>query len=65
MAESIALNLKKDMMVVLTGNGHIVHKFGIPDRDINRTNVPFRTIYPVSAGSSAELSFADYIWVAP
>jgi len=65
MAESIALNLKKDMMVVLTGNGHIVHKFGIPDRAFNRTNVPFRTIYPVSAGRSAELSFADYIWVTP
>ena len=28
-----------------------------------RTRVAFRTIYLASAGSQAELSYADYIWV--
>jgi uncharacterized iron-regulated protein len=32
MAESVALNLEDDQMIVRTGNGHIIRKFGIPDR---------------------------------
>lgn len=64
MAESIALYLKKgSMMVVLVGNGHIIRKFGIPDRAFDRTGADFRTLLLAPAGSKAELSFADYIWV--
>jgi uncharacterized iron-regulated protein len=63
MAESVAINLKDDQMIVLTGNGHIIRKFGIPDRAFNRTGSSFRTIMLIPAGSEAELSFADYIWV--
>ena len=65
MAESVALNLEDDVMVVLSGNGHIIHKFGIPDRAFSRTGTPFRTIMLTPAGSEAELSCADYIWVTP
>ncbi len=66
MAESIALYLKKaSMIVVLVGNGHIIRKFGIPDRAFDRTRAAFRTILLAPAGSKARLSFADYIWVTP
>ena len=63
MAESISQNLKGNPIIVLVGNGHIVHKFGIPDRAFRRTGASFKTIFLVPAGSEAELSFADYIWV--
>ncbi len=63
MAESVALYLKEGKMVVLTGNGHIIRKFGIPDRAFRLTGAPFITIYSAPAGSSAELSYADYIWI--
>ncbi len=63
MAEAIADNLGKDVMIVLAGNGHIVHKFGIPDRTYALTKAAFKTIYLASAGSAAELSYADYVWV--
>ena len=65
MAASIALNLKDDIMIVLTGNGHIVRKFGIPDRAFRRTGAEFRTIYPATAGGEVESDYADYIWVTP
>ncbi|MCD6449691.1 MAG: ChaN family lipoprotein [Thermotogaceae bacterium] len=66
MAESIALYLKKaSMMMVLVGNGHIIRKFGIPDRAFSRNGAAFRTILLAPTGSRAELSFADYIWVTP
>ena len=53
------------MMVVLVGNGHIIRKFGIPDRAFDRTGACFRTLLLAPAGSKAKLSFADYIWVTP
>jgi uncharacterized iron-regulated protein len=65
MAETIAHHLGSDGMIVLAGNGHIIHKFGIPDRVYSRTKADFRTIYLASAGSQAELSYADYVWVTP
>jgi uncharacterized iron-regulated protein len=65
MAESIALNLKDDTMVVLVGNGHIRFKYGIPDRTFRRTGVSFRTIYLAEVGEEVELELADYIWVTP
>ncbi len=65
MAESIARHLSDKQMVVLAGNGHIINKFGIPDRAYRRTNVPFRTLYLVPVGGKAEFSYADYIWITP
>ncbi len=65
MAQSIARGIKNDKMVVLSGNGHIISKFGIPDRVFSRIMEPFRTIYPARPGSEVKLSYADYIWATP
>ena len=50
---------------MVMGNGHIIHKFGVPDRAHQRTGVSFRTVYLSAAGESAELAFGDYIWITP
>ena len=63
MAEAVVRHLGNSLMVVLAGNGHIVEKFGIPDRVSRRLPVPVKTIYPVSAGATVELSYADFIIV--
>ncbi len=65
MAETIAEQVEETPMVVLVGNGHITHKFGIPDRAFGRTNAEFRTIYLTQAGGEADRTYADYIWVTP
>ena len=63
MAQTIACGIKNDKMVVLSGNGHIIYKFGIPDRVFSRIKEPFKTIFPARSGTEAKLSYADYIWV--
>jgi len=63
MAESIAMHLGADRMVVLAGNGHIQFKYGIPERAFKRNSVPYRTIYTMAAGEELDLSIADYIWI--
>jgi uncharacterized iron-regulated protein len=63
MAESIASNLGNKKIVVLTGNGHIQYKYGIPDRTFRRTGASFRTIYLASVGEEVELGVADYILI--
>lgn len=65
MAEAIADHLGDAVMIVLAGNGHIVYKFGIPQRAFNRNQATFKTVYLASAGDEVDLSFADYIWVTP
>jgi uncharacterized iron-regulated protein len=65
MAQSISRNIKNDKMVILAGEGHIIYKFGVPDRTFSRIKLPFKTILPVRSGSQAELSYADYLWVTP
>ena len=65
MAEAIANNLNGGTMVVLAGDGHIIHKFGIPNRAFARNGKAFRTVYLAEAGSEVELSDGDYIWVTP
>ncbi len=65
MAQTIADNLKESIMVVIAGNGHIVRKFGIPDRAYSRTKTPFRTIYLATPQSHVTLADADFIWVSP
>jgi uncharacterized iron-regulated protein len=65
MAQAIADNLEENIMVVIAGNGHIVRKFGIPNRAYSRTNTPFRTIYLATPHSRVTLADADFIWVSP
>jgi uncharacterized iron-regulated protein len=65
MAASIARNLDDRKMVVVIGNGHIVRKFGVPDRAYKRTGAEFRTIYLAPAGREVQSDIADYIWVTP
>ena len=65
MAESIARKLGQNPMVVVIGNGHIQHKYGVPNRAYGRNPVPFRTVYLASVGSEVDLEVADYIWVTP
>jgi uncharacterized iron-regulated protein len=65
MAQSIARGIKNKKMVVLSGNGHIIRKFGIPDRAFSRIKEPFKTIFLARSGTEAKLSYADYIWVTP
>ncbi len=65
MAESIFQHIGNSVMLVITGNGHLVRKFGIPDRVFKRSKLPFRTILPYPTGRQAELKAADYIWVSP
>jgi len=64
MAESITKHIGNSVMLVITGNGHLVEKFGIPDRVFKRTKLPFKTILPYSTGRQTELKAADYIWVS-
>ncbi|BBO75030.1 hypothetical protein DSCW_24470 [Desulfosarcina widdelii] len=65
MAAKVDEYLGAGKIVVLAGNGHIIRKFGIPDRAFARTRAPFATIYLAAVGSEAEPSWADYIWVTP
>jgi uncharacterized iron-regulated protein len=65
MAEAVANNLGSGKMVVLAGNGHIIRKFGIPDRAFARSHASFKTIYLAPVGGEAQLSWADYLWVTP
>ena len=65
MAESIAREWHGPCLVALMGNGHIIHKFGVPERAHKRTGVSFRTVYLSAANGSAELSYGDYIWITP
>ena len=63
MAEAIARNLTQRKLIVLTGNGHIINKFGIPNRAFSRTHAPFKTLCLAPVGSPVELSYGDYIWI--
>lgn len=62
MAEAVARHLLDRQMIVLVGNGHIIKKFGVPNRAFSRTKVPFRTVYPARIGRQVELADGDYIW---
>jgi uncharacterized iron-regulated protein len=63
MAQAVAANVKERPMVVIVGKGHIVGKFGIPDRAFRRTGAPFLTVVLARAGETVEWTDADYIWV--
>jgi len=65
MAEAISRALNNKRMVVITGNGHIAHKFGIPHRAFKRTRASFRSVMPLAVGTEVQRDVADYIWVTP
>lgn len=67
MAENIALYLKDNpgKMIVFSGNGHIINRFGIPDRVLRRIPVTMATIllYPLTDRLIINKNMADYIWL--
>jgi len=71
--ETMARNLSKyqkergERLVVFAGNGHITHKFGIPDRAIRRFPAALVTImpYPIGKKEAIEKETADYVWLTP
>ncbi len=65
MAKAIADNLDQATMVALVGNGHIVRKFGIPDRAFRRSKAPFRTVYLAAPQMTVSTADGDFIWITP
>ena len=67
MAENIAGYLKKNeqRLVVFAGNGHIVNRYGIPDRTLKRIPVTMATIvlYPLTGRETIKKETADYVWL--
>jgi len=67
MAESLAEYLRKNgnKLVAFMGNGHIINKFGVPDRTIERAPVSMVTIMPlpINKDITIEKETADYVWL--
>ncbi|MEE4354520.1 MAG: ChaN family lipoprotein [Desulfatiglans sp.] len=67
MAESIAQYLTKnrERVIVLSGNGHIINKYGIPDRTSRRTDVTLATVLlkPLTGHVTLKKRESDYIWL--
>lgn len=67
MARNIAGFMRKHNgnMIVFSGNGHIVRKFGIPGRTRRRLPVSVVTVmpYPLHERVSFESAMADYVWL--
>ena len=70
MAETIAQYLKsapvQEQLLVILGNGHILHGAGVPQRAQRRFEHSYRTILPVPARSPdrrIDPEIADYVWV--
>ncbi len=63
MAEAVADNLGDGCMAVALGNGHIVNRYGVPDRMAARTGLPYRTVLPDPGGDVVPgPAVGDYIW---
>jgi uncharacterized iron-regulated protein len=67
MAETIAEAIRKQgkKMIVFLGNGHIMDKFGVPDRTQKRIPGSFVTLvpYPLQETMTLEKGMADYVWL--
>lgn len=64
MAEAVVQAVDGCAMAVLVGNGHILKKFGVPNRVFRRNGLPYKTVYPVQMDAGdVERSFADYLWI--
>lgn len=57
----------KTRLVVIAGNGHLINKYGIPERTLKRVPVSAATLLPYPIHGKAELQkeIADYIWLTP
>jgi uncharacterized iron-regulated protein len=66
MAESIAAYVEESnrRVVVLSGNGHMVYGFGIPDRTARRSSASLTTVvlYPLGGSAGIPRELADYVW---
>ena len=66
MAYNLAEHLKsgEGRLIAFTGNGHIVNKFGIPDRTVRRVPASMVTVmpYPLNGKETIEQGIADYVW---
>ena len=66
MAENIASHMEGtgERIVVFSGNGHIIYKFGIPERTFKRTGTPFATLIlqPATDKAATDPESADFIW---
>jgi uncharacterized iron-regulated protein len=66
MASSLAEHLAsgKGRLIAFTGNGHIVNKFGIPDRTVRRVPASMVTVmpYPLNGQETIDRGAADYVW---
>lgn len=66
MAHNLAEHLAsgKGRVIVFTGNGHIVNKFGIPDRTVRRVPASLVTVmpYPLNGKETIDRAAADYVW---
>ncbi len=68
--ETMASNLAEHLasgrgkLIAFTGNGHIVNKFGIPDRTARRVPASMVTVmpYPLNGKETVDRASADYIW---
>lgn len=67
MAENIARWLMKSKrnLVVLTGNGHILNRYGIPDRASKRAGKEAAIVVPIHIRGLGQLrpDSADFVWV--
>jgi uncharacterized iron-regulated protein len=67
MARNIAdyMNVHHGKVIVFSGNGHIIRKFGIPDRTERRIPVSTVTImcYPLPETVTLKQGLADYVWL--
>jgi uncharacterized iron-regulated protein len=66
MAGNLAEHLAsgKGRLIAFTGNGHIVNKFGIPDRTVRRVPASMATVmpYPLNGKETVDRASADYVW---
>ena len=66
MASHLAEHLAsgKGRLIAFTGNGHIVNKFGIPDRTVRRVPASMVTVmpYPLNGQETIDRAAADFVW---
>jgi len=66
MASNLAEHLAsgKGRLIAFTGNGHIVNKFGIPDRTVRRVPASMVTVmpYPLNGKETVDRASADFVW---
>jgi uncharacterized iron-regulated protein len=69
MAHNIAEYLEGSggKVIAFMGNGHIVNKFGVPNRTVKRVPVSMATVMPYAlrGEETIEKGTADYVWLTP